>query len=125
MPPPLLLALARRGVTVTAEEGRLGVRPAAALTDADRAALRAGKAELLAYLTPPAGAWDIAAVRTLTADADALVERLGVSCTHPDLRPAAKRAAEAIARRDMAALVRAVRAFELLVHRLAVGPAIL
>lgn len=55
----LLDDLARIGLTVTAESGRLIVRPASKLTDDLRAALRATKPELLSMLAPdvrgPAG----------------------------------------------------------------------
>lgn len=46
----LLHDLNRAGLTVTAEGGRLAIRPAARLTDSLRAQMRAAKAELLALL---------------------------------------------------------------------------
>lgn len=121
MPPPLLVALARRGLTVDLAGDRLAVRPAAALTDADRAAIRAGKAELVRYLSPPAAGWDANAARALLADADALVERLGVPNTHPELRTLATSAVEAVAGRDLLVLVGRVRRFEQAAVRLAAG----
>jgi DNA polymerase len=49
----LLADLTARGFAFTAERGGLGVRPASQLSDADRTAVRAHKAELLALLTAP------------------------------------------------------------------------
>ena len=47
----LLLSLASAGLSVTAEAGRLMIRPASKLTDEMREALRAAKPELLALLS--------------------------------------------------------------------------
>ena len=49
----LLADLRSRGITVEAANGKLRVRPASKLTEADRQLLAAGKGGLLALLTSP------------------------------------------------------------------------
>src|SRR5262245_31503668 len=49
----LLADLRERGFTLEAANGKLRVRPASKLTEADRQLLAAGKDELLALLTSP------------------------------------------------------------------------
>lgn len=109
----LLDDLTRAGLTVTADAGRLLVRPASKLTDAQRQALRAAKADVLALLTRPYGLtptegdrahvepWDdavclrfVARVATFmrcgfnATDADDLAERLHLRDVDADDRTA-------------------------------------
>src|SRR4051794_25191140 len=81
-----LSGLSRRGVLVLVAAGRLAVRPADRLTDADREVLRRDRSALVEYLSRPVPeAWDLAAALHLMDQADAAVEASGVAGTHPEV----------------------------------------
>lgn len=117
----LLADLGGRGIVVRATAGSVAVRPAGALTAADREAVRECRADLLDVLGR-AGPWDGAAAVRLMAEADGLVERLGADGRHPFLIAAAERVVGAYATRNPEALVFTVRAFTERVRTAATGP---
>lgn len=122
---------ATRGVVVGASPtGTLQARPASLLTTEERAWLGANAGAILAHLKGAGGAdtpvvpsagepWDRRVAIKLMEDADALVERLGVSGHHPDVRDAAARVASAYAARDLETVRLNVSEFKLLVRDLA------
>lgn len=122
-PTALLTDLRTRGFTLAVTGGALAVRPASALTPADRAAIARHLPAVVAALAsgnrPPVAEWDDRDAVRLLADADRLVERLGVNGTHPDVAGAAEVVCAAYAARDADALWPAVAAFERVVRRLA------
>jgi hypothetical protein len=124
-PAKLHAALRGRGFTLTAAGGRLVVRPASALTDSDRAAIRAALPGLLAALGtgpgPAADLWDWPTAVGLLTAADTLAERLGVAGTRPAVAAAADAAYRAYARHDLAAVRAAVAEFERVVRSHAAG----
>ena len=121
----LVDTLRQRGITLSALGGRLEVRPASALTDRDREAIRSHVADLLVVLSPPraptsgAEPWDAALASRLLYDADTLVEQLGVSGHHPAVNDAAARAVRASLTRDMETLRFAVAEFTEIVRGVA------
>ena len=117
--PPLLLTLARRGITVAAADGRLAVSPASLLTPSDRVALRAGREELLHFLAPLSEPWTDQAAAAQMVAADELGERLGVPNNHPELRALAGAVVAVLPQGGMDLLLGRIRMFELAVHWLA------
>jgi hypothetical protein len=121
----LVAALRDRGIMLSAVGGRLEVRPASALTDRDRDALRSHAADLLAVLNPlpvpTSGSepWNAALASRLMYDADTLVEQLGVSGHHPAVNDAAAKAVRASIARDMETLRLVVAEFAGIVRRVA------
>jgi hypothetical protein len=117
----LIHDLRSRGFSLAAVKGSLQVRPAANLTPADRAAIRAQLAELLAEVTPGCTfplmrlsgrvAWDQGEALRLLFEADELVERLGVSGRHPEIAAAAAVVDSALATRDLETVRFAVAEF--------------
>ena len=114
----------RRGIALSADAGRLMVRPATALTPDDREAIRRYLPELVAVLavagTPSpcpetavaSNSWNRATAHQLMFDADTLVERLGVDGRHPVISTAAARVTDAHMAHDLLALRRALTEFE-------------
>jgi hypothetical protein len=116
-PHALLAAFRDRGFTLSATEGMLTVRPSSALTPGDRAVIVRHLPGLVAALaTGPRDVW--AAARLLT-EADTLVERLGVSGTHPAVAAAAGVVCRAYAAGDLAAVRFVVAEFEQVVRTVA------
>jgi hypothetical protein len=123
--------LAGRGIVVSVSPtGRLQVQPASLLTADEREWCRAQAGAILAHLAPrvvPTGnptltgnePWDRQIALGLLADADALIERLGVDGRHPTVRDAAAMVASAFATRDLETVRFAVSEFAALVRRLA------
>jgi hypothetical protein len=122
----LVETLRRRGIALSEAGGRLEVRPASALTDRDREAIRSHAADLLAALQSPrapeeqAGEpWDREVAIKLMFNADGLVERLGVDGHHSAIVNAATLVSSASDARDMETLRFALAEFELTVRRVA------
>ena len=123
-PAPVLLGeFVRRGFTLRVVAGGLSVAPAAALTLDDRAAIRARRDELLALLSVPDGRptdgpatrpgepWNVRVALKLMADADGLVERLGVDGRHPVIVDAAALVVSAYQTHDLETVRFAVTEF--------------
>ena len=119
-----------RGVVVSVSPaGKLQVRPASLLTLEERGWVIAHANEILARLTGAAAntdvtlsgnePWNRRVAIKLMADADALVERLGVNGRHPDVRNAAAMVASASDTRDLETLRFAVTEFKLVVREVA------
>jgi hypothetical protein len=103
----------------------LTVRPSSALTPGDRAAIVRHLPGLVAAVAAgvrPAGACDAAAAVRLLTEADTLVERLGVSGTHPAVAAAAGMVCRAYAAGDPAAVRCVVAEFERVVRAVAASP---
>jgi TubC N-terminal docking domain len=98
-----LAELSRRGVSVSLEGGRIAVRPAQRLTDADREMLRRIRSALVEYLSGPVPEpWNLAAALHLMDQSDAAVEQSGVRGTHPEIEVAVKAVCAAYAAKDLA-----------------------
>jgi hypothetical protein len=110
--------LAARGVTLRVVAGRLEVKPASALTDRDRAAIRAHLAELLSVSRPE---WNLDDAIRRMYDADTQVERLGVDGRHPAVQEAGGWVSAAFAAYDTEAFDTALTAFVATVRRVAAG----
>jgi hypothetical protein len=136
----LVERLRERGFTFAVEGRAVRVRPASALTQGDRAAIRAELPALLAFLAAPGRAvagnlpdsatehaaelacgelWDPCEAARLMADADAVVERLGVDGRHPEITQAAARVVAAHATRDLETVRFACSEFVAVVRTLA------
>lgn len=116
--PAFLTDFAKRGFTLRAVGEQLSVAPASALTTADRQAIRERRNELLAILSPKEP-WNPQAAIRLMHEADALVERLGVSGGHPAVAEAAAMVSSALAARDMETIRLAVVEFAVILRRIA------
>jgi hypothetical protein len=126
-----LSTLAGRGIAVTVSPaGKLQVRPASLLTSAEHDWFRAHVGVILAHLektavgnsdVPLSGnePWDRQVALRLTAEADALVERLGVSGQHPAIVSAAAMVVSAYATHDLETVRFAVAEFALCVRDVA------
>jgi hypothetical protein len=130
-PAALIRDLQARGFSLAVAGGALRVRPTSGLTPADRAAIRAHLPALLAELTaataiPGAAsgvgpAWHPAEARRLMAEADGLVEQLGVDGRHPRITAAAALVASAYATRDLETVRFAVAEFTATVREVFAG----
>lgn len=108
--PELLADLAQRGFSLRTVAGKIVVTPASRLTPEDRDAIGNCRADLLAILSP-GEPWNTATALRLMVDADAMVERLGVSGRHPAIADAAAMVTSAFATGDMETLQFAVGQF--------------
>ncbi len=95
----LLADLSGAGITVSAEAGRLVIRPASKLTDTMRAALREAKPDLLALLAG-AKADALAAVAWTDADIERFTTRRDRLLRWGWTEPEAERLADRLVRRD-------------------------
>jgi hypothetical protein len=119
--------LRARGFSLVAANGELRVSPAAALTAADRVAIRSHLPGLLAALAARVAGRESPANRgcsrdeaiRLMFDADALVEQLGIDGRLPAVQDAAAVVTSAFATRDMETLRLAVAEFGVVVRTLA------
>jgi hypothetical protein len=125
-------SLRARGISFVAVGGSLHVSPATRLTSDDRAYIHDHAAEILKQLSnPPVDSiptritgnspWDTRIALQLMADADALVEQLGVNGRHPAITDAAAMVASANATRDMETLRFSVAEFTVVVRSVARG----
>ena len=114
----LIASLRKRGFRLTVDSGSLRVAPASALTADDREAIRIELPALVAALSP-GEPWDQRTALRLMEAADALVERLGVVGSRPEITTAATMVVNAYATRDVETLRFAVAEFTVIVRRLA------
>ncbi len=114
----LITSLRARGFRLAVVNGSLRVSPASAITSGDREAIRAVLPALLATLCD-VEPWDGETARRLMESADALVGRLGVDGTRPEIADAVAVVVSAHATKDMETLRLAVTEFAVVVRRFA------
>ena len=131
----LVERLRARGFTFVVEDRAVRIRPASALTAADRQAIQADLPALVALLAQTDGAgghsdsttehvvavasrepWDAREAARLMAAADAVVERLGVDGRSPEISQAAARVLSALATQDLESVRIACGEFEIAVR---------
>ncbi len=106
----LITSLRARGFRLAVVNGSLRVSPASALTSGDREAIREALPAVLATLCE-VEPWDGKTALGLMESADALVGRLGVDGTWPEIADAAAVVVSAHATKDMETLRFAVTDF--------------
>ncbi len=114
--PRLLADLSHRGFALRTVAGKIVVTPASRLTPEDRDAIGKCRAELLKILSP-CEPWKASTALRLMAEADALVERLGVSGLQPEVADGAAMVTSAFETRDVETLRFAAGEFALMVRK--------